>query len=40
MKHFYSDDVKKMEFGKTQNEKLNLDLQEKAWATLYVEANI
>jgi len=31
-------DVKKMESGKTQNEKLNLDLQERAWETLYVEA--
>ena len=31
-------DVKKMEFGKTQNEKLNLDLQARAWETLYLEA--
>lgn len=30
--------VKKMEFGITQNEKLNLDLEERAWETLYVEA--
>ena len=27
-----------MEFGKTQNEKLNLDLQARAWETLYLEA--
>jgi len=30
--------IKKMGFGKTQNEKLNLDLQERAWETLYLEA--
>ena len=31
-------DIKKMEFGVTQNEKLNLDLKDRAWETLYVEA--
>lgn len=31
-------EIKKMTFGHTQNEKLNLDLKERAWETLYVEA--
>lgn len=31
-------DVRKMEFGVTQNEKLNLDLKDRTWETLYVEA--
>lgn len=31
-------DIRKMEFGVTQNEKLNLDLKERSWETLYVEA--
>ncbi len=30
--------VKKMEYGKSQDQKLLLDLQERAWETLYVEA--
>lgn len=31
-------DIKKMEFGATQDERLNLDLKERAWESLYVEA--
>lgn len=31
-------DIKKMEFGITQNKKLSLDLQDRSWETLYVEA--
>ena len=31
-------DVQKMKFGQTKNEKLNLDIKERAWETLYVEA--
>ena len=31
-------DIQKMKYGITQAEKLNLDLKERAWETLYVEA--
>ncbi len=31
-------DVKKLDFGITQDENLNLDLKDRAWETLYVEA--
>lgn len=31
-------DVQKMEYGITQDEKLNLDLKDRSWETLYVEA--
>jgi len=31
-------DVQKMEFNQTKNEKLNLDIKERAWETIYVEA--
>lgn len=31
-------DIKKMKYGTTQDEKLNLDLKDRAWETLYVEA--
>lgn len=31
-------DVKKKEYGVTQDEKLNLDLKQRAWESLYVEA--
>jgi predicted SAM-dependent methyltransferase len=30
--------IKKMEYGISQDEKLNLDIQERSWETLYVEA--
>ncbi len=31
-------DIKRMDFGKTENEKLNLDLKDRSWETVYVEA--
>ena len=31
-------DIKKMEFGVSQDEKLNIDLKDRAWETVYVEA--
>lgn len=31
-------DIKKQDFGITQDEKLNLDLKERSWETVYVEA--
>ena len=31
-------DIKKMEFGVSQDEKLNIDLKDRAWETVYVDA--
>lgn len=31
-------DIKKMEFGNTQDKNLNLDLEDRSWESLYVEA--